>query len=217
MLARGGNVQLCHLFLGDPARRIDHHVTPRGVLRKGDEVADVGAATAQQRAQSVEAERKSTMGRSAEFEGTQEEAELLLRLLASEAKDLEDLVLEFLVVNTDGAAADLELRERGASSGIGTGTGAGTERVTNVCKQTIKQGRVWFEKNDEKNRRQKKQNTHCCCCPVTNLDTVDDQVIGIGADAAQVGLHEVPVFVLAGREGVVHRLHRQETTATKVG
>ena len=76
MLAGGRDVELFHLLLSDPRRRVDHHVTPSGVLREGNEVTDVCAASAEQRAEAVKSERKAAVRGSTKFESPEQKAEL---------------------------------------------------------------------------------------------------------------------------------------------
>ena len=70
MLASGRDIELGHLVLGDPAGGVDHHVTSSSILWESDEIANVGAATAQKCAQTVQTERQTTVRRSPVFERT---------------------------------------------------------------------------------------------------------------------------------------------------
>ena len=99
-------IQLVELRLVDVARGVEHHVAAGVVLREGDVVADRLRA-AEQRAQTVETERKAAVRGRSVLEGVHQEAETLLRLFRREAQQLEHLGLQFRVVDTDRAAADL--------------------------------------------------------------------------------------------------------------
>ena len=99
-------IQLVELRLVDVARGVEHHVAAGVVLREGDVVADRLRA-AEQRAQTVETERKAAVRGRSVLEGVHQEAEALLRLLGREAQQFEHLLLQLRVVDTDRTAADL--------------------------------------------------------------------------------------------------------------
>lgn len=99
-------VELVELRLVEPRRGVEHHVAAGVVLREGDVVADRVRA-AEERAEPVETEGQTSVRGRTELEGVHQEAELLLRPLGREAQALEDLRLQFGVVDTDRAAADL--------------------------------------------------------------------------------------------------------------
>ena len=99
-------IRLVELRLVDVARGVEHHVAAGVVLREGDLVAHRLRA-AEQRAQTVETERKAAVRGRAVLEGVHQEAETLLRLFRREAQQLEHLGLQFRIVDTDRAAADL--------------------------------------------------------------------------------------------------------------
>lgn len=94
------------LRLVDIARCVEHHVAAVVVFREGDVVAD-RLRTSEERAEPVETEGQTAVRGCAVLEGVHQEAETLLRLFRREAQQLEHLGLQFRVVDTDRAAADL--------------------------------------------------------------------------------------------------------------
>src|SRR5690625_3533128 len=86
-------------------RRADHQLLRPLRLRESNHLAERRRAGKQHR-QPVHAERDTTMRRSAEAEGIQNEAEAALRLLFVDAEQTEHPLLYIPVVNSDRSAAD---------------------------------------------------------------------------------------------------------------
>ena len=61
--------------------------------------------------QAVESQRDAAVGGGAEAEGVEEEREFALGILRGNAQQAEDFALDFLLVDTDGAAADFDAVE----------------------------------------------------------------------------------------------------------
>ncbi len=101
------DTEFVELFLADGRRGLAHDIAAAVVLGEGNEVAD-GVGAAEERAETVEAEGKTGVGRCAVGEGIHKEAELRLCLFVGESQRMEHLVLEGAVVDTDGAAAHLD-------------------------------------------------------------------------------------------------------------
>ena len=86
--------------------RFAHQIERAVCCRERDDIADVVGA-GQHHDQTLKADADAAMGRCAVAEGIQEEAESLLRLFHGQADCLEDLFLQILVVDTDGAGKQL--------------------------------------------------------------------------------------------------------------
>ena len=93
-------IQFVQLGRIQDTRSIEHNISSRIVLRESDVVADRLRA-AEQRAQTVETERKAAVRGRSVLEGVHQEAEALLRLLGREAQQFEHLLLQLRVVDTD--------------------------------------------------------------------------------------------------------------------
>src|SRR5215217_2982866 len=103
-------MQLAKLLVVHVAGRARHQVRTRLRLGERNNVAQ-GLGAGQQEGEPVHAQRDTTVRRRAELERVQQEAELRLRLLLANAQRLEDLRLDLRVMQTDGAAANLEAVE----------------------------------------------------------------------------------------------------------
>ena len=93
-------VELVELLGFERRRRVAHHVAAGIVLGECDAVADAVEA-GKEADPAVEAVGEATVGRRAVFEGVHQEAELFLGALLGESEELEHLVLQLLVVDTD--------------------------------------------------------------------------------------------------------------------
>ena len=100
-------LQFVELFRVEHARGVEHHVAAAVVLREGDTVAD-GVEFCEDAHEAVETESKSCVRRCAIFECVDEEAELGHSALRCETEYLEHLLLQFAVVDTQTASADLD-------------------------------------------------------------------------------------------------------------
>ena len=103
---RQHQLELVELCLVNSRRCVKHHVAARVVLGEGDAVADT-VETCKEAHEAVKTIGQTTMRWCSVLEGIHEEAKLLLGLLRSKAKHLEDLGLKDCVVDTDRATADL--------------------------------------------------------------------------------------------------------------
>ena len=102
-----GELELVELLGRDGRGAAGHDVATAVVLGEGDEVADA-VDTAEEGAETVEAEGETGMWRRAVGEGVHEEAELCGGTLVGEAEGVEHLVLERAVVDTDAATTDFD-------------------------------------------------------------------------------------------------------------
>ena len=102
--------KLFELFPVDDIGSFAHQVDGVLVLGEGHDVADALRAC-HQHCEAVDAIRQSCVRRYAVLESGQEEAELLLRFFGLEADDLEHLLLNVVLVDSDTAAAQLDAVE----------------------------------------------------------------------------------------------------------
>ena len=103
-------MELAQLGVVDRARRLGEQTGGFLRFRKGDDVTDA-LLFGEQHDEAVETDGEAAVRRSTEFEGVEEEPELFMRLFLFNAEELEDLLLDILLVDTDGTAAELEEEE----------------------------------------------------------------------------------------------------------
>src|SRR5690606_32366057 len=104
------DTELHQLLRRHAARRVAHQIGGLLGLREGDDIAEA-LALRQQHHQAIHAEGDAAVGRRAELQGVEEEAELLPGLLFTDAEGAEHLLLHDGIVETDRAAGDLEAVE----------------------------------------------------------------------------------------------------------
>ena len=104
------DVKLLQLLLRDGPRRAHHQVDRPLRLREGDDVADV-VETEDEHRDAVDAERDAAVGRSAVFEGLEQEAEAVADVVVAEAKQLKSALVVVLRWVPVRPAADLEAVE----------------------------------------------------------------------------------------------------------
>ena len=106
---------------GQFAGGIEHDVAAGIVLGEGNAVADA-VQSGKEADEAVETVGQTSVGRCTELEGIHEEAELELCLLGGEAQNLENLLLQLGIVDTDAATAHLNTVDDHV---VGVGTHAG--------------------------------------------------------------------------------------------
>ncbi len=99
-------VEFAELEVADGGGGVDHEVDGLGGLGEGDDFAEGGCA-GEDHDDAVEAEGDAAVGRGAVLEGVEEEAEAGLGFLVRHAEGAEDLGLDILAMDTDGAGAEL--------------------------------------------------------------------------------------------------------------
>ena len=118
------------MAVGDGGGGVDHEVDGLGGFWEGDDFAEAGCA-GEEHDDAVEAEGDAAVGRGAVLEGVKEEAETGLGFFVGDAERLEDLLLNVLAVNTDGAGAELEAVHRDVVA-VGADAGGVGEEVGHV-------------------------------------------------------------------------------------
>ena len=124
-LGRGGPTKVEHEFVKLLLRHgrgcVEHDVAARVVLGEGDAVANA-VETGKERYPTIETVSQTAMRGRSKLEGIHEEAELELCLLGGEAQNLENLLLQLGIVDTDAATANLDAVDDHV---VGIGTHAG--------------------------------------------------------------------------------------------
>ena len=124
-------MQLAQCLVIHLTRRLSHHAGRALGFREGDHFTD-RLGTGHQHYQTIETEGQATVGRCAEFQGIEEEAELLLLLVFADAEHTEHRLLHGTVVDTDRTATQFSTvqhhvvgtRQRGGRIGLQLGRAA---------------------------------------------------------------------------------------------
>ena len=99
-------MQVAQSVIVHHTRRLGHDTGSTLGFREGNHFTD-RLGTGHQHHQTIETEGQATVGRRTVFKCVEEEAELLLLLVFTDAKHVEYRLLHGLVVNTDRAATQL--------------------------------------------------------------------------------------------------------------
>src|SRR5512135_1135644 len=108
---RYANPQLAQLARFDGGRRVSQHANRALAFWKSDHIAQrLGAA--QEHCETIDTEGDAAMGRRAETQRLKEKPELRCRFVRADAHQAEDFFLQFHLVDTNAAAADLNAVKR---------------------------------------------------------------------------------------------------------
>ncbi len=118
------------MLVADRGGGVDHEVDGLGGLGEGDDFAEAGCA-GEDHDDAVEAEGDAAVRGRAVLEGVEEEAEAGLGFFVGHAEGAEDLGLDVLAVDTDGAGAEL-----GAVEDDVVGEGADGALVVDQARRT---------------------------------------------------------------------------------
>ena len=102
----GLEAKLAELLVADGGRCVDHEVDGFGGFGEGDDFAE-GLGSGEDHDDAVEAEGDAAVRRCAVLERVEEEAEAGLGFFVRHTQRAEDLGLDVLAMDTDGAGAEL--------------------------------------------------------------------------------------------------------------